>query len=149
MVYRNILNTDVSISQLGFGCMRLPLIDIYDPTAIDEERAVEMFRYAVEHGLNYFDTAHPYHRETSERLMGTTLSRTYRDRIFLATKLPMWHVKSPEDCDRLFKEQSQRLQTDCIDVYLLHALNKRSWKTVQECDIQSFLDGLKKKANIR
>ncbi len=148
MIYRRIQNTDVRISQLGFGCMRLPLTDVYDPTAIDREKAVEMLRYAVEHGLNYFDTAHPYHRETSERFMGSTLSRMYRDRIYLATKLPMWHVKSPEDCNRLFNEQSQRLQTDRIDMYLLHALNKRSWKTVQEHDVLSFLDDLKKRGKI-
>jgi len=148
-MYRRFGKTDINVSQLGFGCMRLPLTDAYNPAAIDEQSAAELLHYAIEHGVNYFDTAHPYHREMSERFMGAALSRTYRDRIYLATKLPMWHVKSRQDCDRLFTEQLQRLQTDRIDMYLLHALNKRSWKTVQEHDVLSFLDDLKREGKIR
>lgn len=149
MLYRKFGNTDIGLSQLGFGCMRLPLADTNNPAAIDEKAAAGMLYYAIEHGLNYFDTAHPYHREMSERFVGKVLTDTYRDRIYLATKLPMWHVKSRQDCDRLFAEQLQRLQADNIDMYLLHALNKRSWKTVQEHDVLSFLDGLKRNGKIR
>lgn len=149
MIYRKVRNTDVSLSQLGFGCMRLPLVDVNDPSSIDETAAAGMLHYAVEHGVNYFDTAHPYHREMSERFVGKALTGTYRDHIHLATKLPMWHVKNRQDCDRLFNEQLQRLQTDNLDMYLLHALNKRSWKTVQEHDVLSFLDDLKENEKIR
>jgi predicted aldo/keto reductase-like oxidoreductase len=149
MIYRKIQKTDISVSQLGFGCMRLPLVDAMDPSSIDESAAAEMLRYAIQHGVNYFDTAHPYHREQSERFIGRTLTSTYRERVYLATKLPMWHVKEREDCDRLFNEQLQRMQTDRLDMYLLHALNKRSWKTVHEHDVLSFLDDLKRKGKIQ
>jgi predicted aldo/keto reductase-like oxidoreductase len=148
MVYRKFSNTDIRLSQLGFGCMRLPLVDINNPAAVDEKAAAGLLHYAIERGVNYIDTAHPYHREMSERFVGKALTDEYRDRVYLATKLPMWHVKSRQDCDRLFDEQSRRLRTDKIKMYLLHALNKRSWKTVQEHDVLSFLDALKRNGKI-
>jgi predicted aldo/keto reductase-like oxidoreductase len=140
MIYRPFGNTGVKLSQLGFGAMRFPLVDEYDPKTINESEAADMIRYAIDNGINYVDTAYPYHREMSEKFVGKTLKGEYRDKVYLATKMPVWLVKSKEDSQKHFDEQRQRLQTDIIDMYLLHALNKNFWKTVQDCDVLNFLD---------
>ena len=99
MLYRRLGKTNCDVSVLGFGCMRLPLehgveraTDIFDPTKpIDEELAEAMIRYAIEKGVNYFDTAHPYHGGQSESFLGRALSG-YRDKVMVATKSPFWMV---------------------------------------------------------
>jgi predicted aldo/keto reductase-like oxidoreductase len=149
MIYRPFGKTGIQLSQLGFGCMRFPLTEQFDPTKIDEVEATEMLHYAIEHGVNYFDTAYPYHRETSEQFTGKALKGGYRKKIHLATKAPMWLVKCKDDMQKYFDEQCKRLQTDMIDMYLLHALGKNSWKTVKECDVFSFLEAMLKAGRIR
>jgi predicted aldo/keto reductase-like oxidoreductase len=149
MVYRPFGNTGITISQLGFGCMRFPLTHIFDPTTIHESEATAMIHYAIDHGVNYLDTAYPYHSEMSERFVGTVLKHGLRKKIYLATKMPVWLVKKKEDQQKLFDEQLKRLQTDTIDMYLLHALNKNSWKIVQDCNIFQFLDTVRSAGKIR
>jgi len=104
--------------------MRLPAID-NDPARIDEPEAMAMIRYAIDEGVNYVDTAYPYHGGTSEPLVGRALADGYRERVKLATKLPSWLVHSPGDFHRYLDDQLERLKTDSIDFFMLHAMNKR------------------------
>ncbi|MBS1249883.1 MAG: Aldo-keto reductase IolS [Chloroflexi bacterium] len=94
-----------------------------------------MLHYAIDHGVNYIDTAYPYHREQSEPFVGRALEGGYRERVKLATKLPCWKVEKEADFDRFLNEQLARLQVEQIDFYLLHALNKKSWKKVYGLDV--------------
>jgi predicted aldo/keto reductase-like oxidoreductase len=130
------------VSQLGFGAMRFPLTEKYDPTKIDEVRATEMLHYAIDNGINFIDNAYPYHRQASEIFLGKALKQGYRQKVNLSTKLPVWLVKAKTDSERYFDEQLKRLQVDHIDMYLLHSLGKNGWKTVKEHGILEFLDGV-------
>jgi len=134
MQYRTFGRLEWKVSALGFGVMRLPTIN-NDPGQIDEPEATRMIRYAIDHGVNYVDTAYPYHRGNSEKLLGRALQGGYRERIRLATKLPCWLVDKPEDFDRYLNEQLERLQTDWVDFYLLHALNKESWLKMRDLGV--------------
>lgn len=129
MQYRQFGKLDWKVSALGFGAMRLPILD-GKTSNIDQAKATEMIRYAIDNGVNYFDTAYVYHDQKSEGAVGLALKDGYRERIKIATKLPIWLVKTTADFDRLLNEQLERLQTDHIDFYLLHALNKGSWQKV-------------------
>jgi len=132
MLYREICKAREKVSILGFGCMRFPTVD----GKIDRKKASEMLSYAIEHGVNYLDTAYPYHNGESEPFIGEFLEKTgYRKKIFLATKLPTWLVKTREDMDRYLNEQLQRLKTDYIDFYLLHALDKNKWENMKKLTI--------------
>jgi uncharacterized protein len=134
MRYRTFGKLDWQPSALGFGAMRLPVIDD-DAGKIDEPEATRMLRYAIDHGVNYVDTAYPYHRGTSESFVGRALQDGYRQRVKLATKLPAWLVKSPEDFDRYLNEQLERLQAGAIDFYLLHSLDAESWHNLRDLHV--------------
>ena len=134
MQYRSFGRLDWRPSALGFGAMRLPTID-GDPAKIDEELATRMIRSAIDAGVNYVDTAWPYHREQSEPFVGRCLQDGYRDKVRLATKMPTWLVEKPADFDRYLGEQLKRLQTDRIDFYLLHGLNKERWPQIRNLDV--------------
>lgn len=145
MLYRTMGKTGVRVSILGFGCMRLPVID-GNSSKIDENKATEMVRYAIDHGINYVDTAYPYHSNSryeggeSEPFTARALRDGYREKVYLATKMPCWLVKKKEDMDRYLNEQLVRLETDHIDFYLLHCLNKATWKTMKKLNVFEFLD---------
>lgn len=125
MEYRKFGNTDLTPSILGFGMMRLKRTA---EGAIDEQWAINTLRYAIDNGLSYVDTAYAY--EDSERVTGLCLQDGYREKVTLATKLPVGDMTCPEDFDRMLNEQLERLQTDHIDLYLLHALNRSRWENV-------------------
>ncbi len=136
--------TGQEVSPLGFGCMRFPVLE-NDNSRIDEERAMEMIRYAIDNGVNYFDTAYPYHGfdfskgGASEPFLAKALKNGYREKVFLATKLPSWLVESRADMDRFLDEQLERLETDHIDFYLLHAIDRISWKKLLQFGVLDFL----------
>ncbi|HEY41029.1 MAG TPA: aldo/keto reductase [Dehalococcoidia bacterium] len=134
MQYRQFGRLDWKVSALGFGAMRLPVIN-NDQANVDEPEAIRMIRYAIDHGVNYLDTAYPYHAGNSERIVGRALKDGYREKMKLATKMPARMVESPNDFDRFFNEQLERLDTDKIDFYLLHGLNRRSWPKVRDLGV--------------
>ena len=133
MKYRRFGQLDWKGSALGFGCMRLPTENGNEEIA--EAEATEMLRYAIDHGVNYVDTAYPYHGGNSEPFVGRALQDGYRDEVRLATKLPSWKIEEREDFDRYLNEQLERLQTGHIDFYLLHALKESSWHKLRDLNV--------------
>lgn len=140
MLYRNNPKNGDELSILGFGCMRLPL---KEDGSIDEERATNQLRYAIDCGVNYVDTAWPYHMEQSEPFLGRALANGYRGKVKLATKLPSWMVKGREDMDFFLNSQLEKLNTDHIDYYLIHALVGDLWDHLERLGIADFLDEAK------
>ncbi len=140
MQYRQLGSCQQNISILGMGCMRLPVID-GDEGRIDEPRATKLLHQAIDKGITYFDTAYPYHQGRSETFLGEVLRRDgLRNRVRLASKLPSWAIESRQDCDRYLNEQLQKLRTDHIDCYLLHALKSDWWHKLTELGVLDFLD---------
>ena len=152
MQYRSFGKLDFNISSLGFGCMRLPLQNTGvepDTTKIDEEESIKMIRHAIDNGVNYIDTAYPYHGGQSEILVGKALKDGYREKVKLTTKMPIWMIKSIEDCDKYLDEQLQKLEVEYVDFYLLHAMGKERWDVVKQLGILSFLDKAVKEGKIK
>jgi predicted aldo/keto reductase-like oxidoreductase len=147
MKYRRFGKLDWQGSALGFGCMRLPIKE--KPEDIDEPETTRMLRYAIDRGVNYVDTAYGYHGGNSERVVGRVLKDGYREKVRLATKLPCWLVKAAEDFTRLFNEQIEKLQTDHIDFYLLHALGKDSWHKMRDLGVREWTNKLLSDGRVR
>ncbi len=141
MKYRDFGDLDWKVSALGFGAMRLPH-EKGDPSAIIEDQARDMVIRAIQSGVNYIDTAYPYHGGKSEPFLGEVLKGEYRDKVRIATKLPCWQVKSGDDFDRFFHQQLERLQTDRIDFYLLHGIQRDWWDRMKDL---GYLDWAEKK----
>lgn len=139
MLYRRMKKTGDDLSILGFGCMRLPV----KRGRIDEPRAKKQLRYAIDKGVNYVDTAMPYHMGASEPFLGRALEDGYREKVKVATKLPHWSVKKADDMDRLLAAQLESLKTECIDYYLIHALTDKSWQKMQRHNVMEFLNRAK------
>ncbi|SDP51545.1 aldo/keto reductase [Desulforhopalus singaporensis] len=136
MLYRKVPQNDDRLSILGFGCMRLP---VRDDNSIDEERAIAQIRSGIDSGINYLDTAWPYHDGNGEVVLGKALKNGYRQKVKIATKLPSWLIKNREDMDFYLARQLEKLQSDHIDYYLLHALNKKSWNSLLSLGVTDFL----------
>lgn len=139
MRYRKFGNLDFQASILGFGCMRLPVYD-GDSNKINEAEAISMIRHAIDNGVNYIDTAYPYHQGQSELLVGKALQNGYREKVKLATKLPVSRCQTYEDFDRFLNEQLEKLATDHIDFYLFHGLSKNSWGKAKKLGYEHFLE---------
>ena len=154
MLYRKLSKTGIDLSVLGFGCMRLPTID-HKPEKIDYPKAAQLLHYAIDHGVNFVDTAYFYHaavfgqRGESEPFVGEALSGGWRGKVHLATKMPLFQLRQKEQMDTYFKEQLVRLQTDYLDFYLLHGLNGEMWDKMRELGVREFLDKKKSEGKIR
>lgn len=134
------------VSLLGFGCMRFPKTE---DGKIEEVQAERMLDAAISAGVNYIDTAYPYHDGDSEPFLGRVLAKYPRDEYYLATKLPVWKVNCAAEADAVFEEQLERLQVNYVDYYLFHALDKGRWKKLVESGIIPWAEQLKREGKIR
>lgn len=148
MEKRNFRGTEEKVSLLGFGCMRLPKIDP-DKADIDYEKAAELIDYAYKNGVNYYDTAYPYHEGKSELFIGEALEKYPRDSFFLTSKLPVWLVEQPSDTIKYLEEQLKKCRTDYFDFYLCHALNKERLDIIRKHGIHEELLRQKQAGKIR
>ena len=138
MQYIDYGKTGLKVSRFGLGCMRFPT---------NETDAIDMVRFALDHGVNYIDTAYVY--SNSEVITGKALKDGYRNKTYLATKSPIWNITKHEDFEKYLDEELLRLQTDYIDVYLLHNLGFDNWQKVKQFDGLSFLDKMVQKGKIK
>lgn len=145
MLYNELGKTGLEVSRLGFGTMRLPTIN--SNADIDESEASAMLKYGIENGINIIDTAFPYHsvgidgNGNSERFVGKFLKENdLRDEILLQTKSPSWLIEKKEDFDTYLDLQLEKLQTDYVDIYLLHSLTVPDWYKVKDLEVLDFLD---------
>jgi len=138
MNYRINKKNNDKLSALGFGCMRFPK---------DEKETEKQIIYAIENGVNYFDTAYIY--PNSEMVLGKILSKGYRDRVKIATKMPPYLIKKHTDFDRIFNAQLERLQTDHIDYYLMHMLaDVQTWNRLLSLGFLDWVEEKKKNKQI-
>lgn len=147
MDYRTFKKTGEEISLLGFGTMRLPVLD-GDNGKIDEAQAIAMIRRAIDLGVNYMDTAYMYHAGTSEEVLGEALKDGYREKVFLADKMPVWMAKEAGGIEALFDNQLRKLDVDLIDFYLLHALDTKVWRKAKQIEALPFLEKMKEQGRI-
>lgn len=148
MQYRKMTKDNIELSQLGFGCMRFPTID-GDSGKIDKKLSTKMLHYAIDNGVNYIDTAYPYHQGTSEEFVGEALEGGYREKVYLASKLPVWLTDEYEDFEKYLDEQLENLKTDRIDFYLLHALSRERFDKIVDLKVFDFLEEAKRKGKIK
>lgn len=148
MRFRKFTKDQIEVSQLGFGCMRLPVVG-GDNARINVPLAKEIVRNAIDGGVNYIDTAWGYHGETSEAFVKETLSDGYREKVYLADKLPVWLTDTYESFMEYLDTQLARCGTDYFDFYLLHSLHKKSWEKVRDLGVLRFLDEAKAAGKIR
>ena len=144
MDYREMAGNRVSL--LGYGCMRFPTDDAGN---IDEARAEALLLRAYEAGINYFDTAWPYHSGKSEPFVGKVMSKLPRDSFYLATKLPIWAIDSLDKAREIFDTQLEHLHSEYVDCYLLHALDEEKWEKCLKLGIVDFLVEQKRLGRIR
>ena len=147
METRRFKNTE-NVSLLGFGTMRLPRKS-EETSEIDRETGQEMVDFAVENGINYFDTAYMYHDGDAETFIGEALKKYPRDSYFLATKMPSWRVEKPSDLDKIFEEQLQKCRTDYFDFYLIHNINEDVFEYVEKFHVYDFLKQKQAEGKIR
>ncbi|NLM98136.1 MAG: aldo/keto reductase [Halanaerobiaceae bacterium] len=148
MKYRSFGKTDIKVSALGFGAMRLPVVD-NDYGRINEDEAIKMIRFAIDHGVNYIDTAWTYHQENSEVVVGKALKDGYRERVKIATKSPVWLLEKKSDLDKFLEKQLKKLDSHFIDFYLMHALDAERWKKLLDLDLFQWIEKVKKEGKIK
>jgi uncharacterized protein len=146
MEYREMKNTGLKPSLLGFGCMRFPLLE---NGKIDRIKAEEMMDVAIKAGVTYIDTAYPYHEQESELFVGEVLKKYPRDSFYLATKCSLWYIETHEDAIKMFENQLNRLQVDYFDFYLIHSLSRELWDKALKLGVLDYLIEMKKTGKIR
>ena len=145
MEYRKWYNKDINTSLLGFGAMRLKTVD----GEIDEEKALTLIDYAYRRGVNYFDTAMPYTFGKNEKFLGKALKKYTRDSFYLATKFSFGVINNKEEAQTVIDKQLANLQTDYIDMYLLHALNKKLIHRIESWNVFAILEKWKSEGKIK
>jgi predicted aldo/keto reductase-like oxidoreductase len=145
MRYRTFDKTGEKVSLLGFGAMRLPTAG----GEVDEAEAIRMIRRAIDRGVNYVDTAYMYHGGVSEVIVGKALKDGYRERVFLADKLPPWFAKTTADLPGIFETQLGRLDTDVIDMYLVHSIEDGSIEAIRELKVYDFIAKLRDSGRVK
>lgn len=133
---------DTELSRLGLGTMRLPVKGIIKREAnpiIDYKEAQKLVDFAIENGINYFDTAYMYHAGKSEKFIGTALSKYPRESYYLVDKLPIWMCKKPADMEKIFSNQFKRTGAAYFDNYLLHSLDKNNFEKCEKFGAYDFL----------
>ncbi|MBQ8072783.1 MAG: aldo/keto reductase [Clostridia bacterium] len=148
MKYRTMGKLGIQASAFGLGCMRFNGAASGD-SVIDEQKAISLIRRAIDGGVTYLDTAYVYLDKTSEIVLGKALRDGYRDRVTIATKMPMEYVHNREEMQALLDSELQKLQTDHIDFYLMHGINKEKWEYFKSIGAPEFFDDMKKAGKIR
>lgn len=139
-----------STKNLGFGCMRLPLLDKNDQTSIDFDQFNQMVDHFLERGFTYFDTAYMYHNFTSETALREALVKRHpRESFTVASKMPIMMLKEKADLERIFQEQLQKLGVDYFDYYLLHNLGTAYYAVAQQLDAFNFIRKKKAEGKIK
>lgn len=149
MKMRKIEKLGIEVSAFGVGCMRFPMTTVDGMEVVDESISTPAIRYAIDNGVNYMDTAYVYSNQKNETALGHALRDGYREKVYVATKLPTWACNTREDMDRILDESLSRLETDYIDFYLVHALNKDSWQKMYDLGVLDFMDKAKASGKIR
>ena len=143
-------NTGRQVSRLGFGTMRLPTRkNDRGETVIDRDEAIAMIRYAIDRGVNYVDTAYPYHQGESEVVTGLALKDGYREKVMLTSKLPQWLLQDAGDMDKYLDEQLKKLDVPYLDFYLLHSLDLSAFRKLQSFHYKDFLKRARADGRIR
>ena len=148
MKYRKMGKLDVTSSVFGLGCMRFNGAASGD-SVIDEEKAISLIRRAIDGGVTYIDTAYIYLDKTSETVLGKALRDGYRDKMTIATKMPAEAVHNRAEMEALLAEELGKLQTDHIDFYLMHGINKEKWEYFKSIGAPKFFDDMKREGKIR
>lgn len=144
MQYRKIEKNGDEISALGYGAMRLPTKN----GMIDKERAKKQIYHAIDHGVNIIDTAYPYHGGASESFLGEILKDGYKEKVKICTKMPSWSIRKYEDMEKYLEIQLEKLQTDCIEYYLVHNMSLVKFEKLKEIGVIEFLEDAKEKGKI-
>lgn len=150
MQYRTMPKSDERLSVLGYGCMRMPAKGrggSFSP--VEDNEAAAQVIHAIEQGVNYLDTAWPYHRGDSERFLGEVILPKYRERVYIATKLPCFSVSKREKMDEIFEKQRQKLGVDVIDYYLMHSLDGGNWEKMKRLGVFDFMNDIRSKGKVR
>ena len=148
MKYRTMGKLGVRTSAFGLGCMRFNGEASGDST-INEEKAISLIRQAIDGGVTYLDTAYVYLDKTSEIVVGKALRDGYRDKVTIATKMPRGYVSDRKSMEALLDEELKKLQTDHIDFYLMHGVDKKEWESFKSIGAPEFFDDMKKEGKIR
>ena len=142
MEYRKLGQTGIEISAVGFGTMRLPTLDgVF--SSIDIEKAKAVVRHAIDNGVNYVDTAYPYHLNgNSEKAVKEILADGYRQKVYVGDKLSMWVCDTYEECEEFFNSQLERTGAGYFDIYFLHSLDKNFWEKAKRLNVLKLFDKL-------
>ena len=148
MKYRTMGKLGIRTSAFGLGCMRFNGPASGD-SIIDEQKAISLIRQAIDGGVTYIDTAYVYLDKTSETVLGKALQDGYRDKVTIATKMPLNAVHDRASMEALLEEELRKLQTDHIDFYLMHGIDKEDWEGFKAIGAPAFFDDMKKAGKIR
>ncbi|WP_432664494.1 aldo/keto reductase [Wukongibacter baidiensis] len=149
MIYRKFGNTNIKLPILGMGTMRLPSKNIKGIESINESESINLIEVAVSKGINYFDTAWPYHGGMSEVILGKVIKNQKRTDLYIATKSPTWEISSTEDFNRILNQQLEKLETDYIDFYMFHALGNRRWQNILSNNLLQAMQDAKKDGRVK